>query len=94
MSLFLRGKWLGLFALCFLLNPGFVHAQATSGDLTGTVLDASGAAIPKLSSLRLTMQPASRAQPKPTPRASIASRTYWSANTRSRLRRRVFRPTH
>jgi hypothetical protein len=46
MSLFLRGKWLGLFALCFLLNPGFVHAQATSGDLTGTVLDASGAAIP------------------------------------------------
>jgi hypothetical protein len=41
-----RSKWLGLFALCFLLYPGFVRAQATSGDLTGTVSDASGAAIP------------------------------------------------
>src|SRR5271165_6506148 len=46
MNQLFRSKWLGLFALCFLLNPGFAHAQAISGDLTGTVLDASGAAIP------------------------------------------------
>ncbi len=41
-----RSKCLGLFALCFLLFPSFVRAQATSGDLTGTVVDSSGAAIP------------------------------------------------
>ncbi len=46
MNLFFRSKWLGLFALCFLLYPGFAHAQAISGDVTGAVLDASGAAIP------------------------------------------------
>ena len=49
MNLFFRSKWLGLFALCFLLYPGFAHAQATSGDVTGTVLDASGAGIPDAS---------------------------------------------
>jgi Carboxypeptidase regulatory-like domain len=46
MNQLFRSKCLGLFALCFLLYPGFARAQATSGDLTGTVLDASGAAIP------------------------------------------------
>ncbi len=49
MTQFYRSKWLALLALSFFLNPGFVHAQATSGDLTGTVLDASGAAIPNAS---------------------------------------------
>ncbi len=49
MNQFFRSKWLGLFALCFLLYPGFAHAQATSGDVTGTVLDASGAGIPNAS---------------------------------------------
>ncbi len=49
MNLFFRSKWLGLLALCFLLYPGFAHAQATSGDVTGTVLDASGAGIPDAS---------------------------------------------
>jgi hypothetical protein len=46
MNQFFRSKWLGLLAFCFFLNPTFVHAQATSGDLTGTVIDASGAGIP------------------------------------------------
>jgi hypothetical protein len=46
MNQFIRGKWWSIFALCFLLYPGFARAQAISGDLTGTVLDASGAAIP------------------------------------------------
>ncbi|MGA7413741.1 MAG: carboxypeptidase regulatory-like domain-containing protein, partial [Bryobacteraceae bacterium] len=46
MNQFLRHKWLGLFALCFLLDAGFARAQAISGDLTGSVLDASGGAIP------------------------------------------------
>src|SRR5271170_39624 len=46
MNQFFRCKWLGLVALCFLLHPGFAHAQAISGDVTGTVLDASGAGIP------------------------------------------------
>ncbi len=41
-----QSKWLGLIALCFLLYPGFAHAQSMSGDVTGTVLDASGAGIP------------------------------------------------
>ncbi len=49
MNLFFRSKWLGLFALCFLLYPGFAHAQSMSGDVTGTVLDASGAGIPNAS---------------------------------------------
>src|SRR5277367_5433735 len=46
MNQFIRGKWWSLFALCFLFQPAFVRAQAISGDLTGAVLDASGAAIP------------------------------------------------
>ena len=46
MNQFFRAMWLGLLALCLLLNPGFLRAQAISGDVTGTVLDASGAAIP------------------------------------------------
>lgn len=46
MNQLFRSKWLGLVALCFFLTAGFVHAQAVSGDLTGSVLDASGAAIP------------------------------------------------
>lgn len=38
---------LGLAALCFLLLPGNLKAQTTiSGDIAGTVTDASGAAIP------------------------------------------------
>ena len=49
MNQIFRSKWLGLFALCFLLYPGFAHAQAISGDVTGTVLDASGAGIPSAS---------------------------------------------
>jgi hypothetical protein len=46
MNQFFRAMWLGLLALCLLLNPGFLRAQAISGDVTGTVLDASGAGIP------------------------------------------------
>ena len=46
MNQFFRNFGLGLAALCFVLCPGFLHAQAISGDLTGAVLDASGAAIP------------------------------------------------
>lgn len=48
-----RSICLGLVALCFLLHPGFLSAQATSGDLTGTVLDASGAAIPNATVIAL-----------------------------------------
>src|SRR5271157_3014989 len=49
MNQIFRSKWLGLVALCFLLYPGFAHAQSMSGDVTGTVLDASGAGIPSAS---------------------------------------------
>jgi len=41
-----RGKWLVLLAFCFVFCSGRARAQAISGDLTGTVFDASGAAIP------------------------------------------------
>ncbi len=46
MNQLFRSKLPALLALCFLLNPWFVRAQAISGDLTGTVLDASAAGIP------------------------------------------------
>lgn len=46
MNQFFRSKALLLFAFCFLLFPTLARAQAISGDLTGAVLDASGAAIP------------------------------------------------
>ncbi len=46
MNRLFRSMCLGLVALCFLLHPGYIRAQAISGDVTGTVLDASGAAIP------------------------------------------------
>src|SRR5271165_601179 len=49
MNQIFRSKCLGLVALCFLLYPGFARAQAISGDVTGTVLDASGAGIPNAS---------------------------------------------
>jgi len=39
-------KWMLLLALCFAFSSSTVRAQAISGDLTGTVLDASGAGIP------------------------------------------------
>ncbi len=41
-----RSRLLGFAALCLLVCPGIIHAQAISGDVTGTVLDSSGAAIP------------------------------------------------
>ena len=43
---FCSSKWLILLALCFAFYSGTARAQAVSGDLTGTVLDASGAGIP------------------------------------------------
>jgi hypothetical protein len=39
-------RLLGFTALCLLVCPSLVRAQAISGDVTGTVLDSSGAAIP------------------------------------------------
>ena len=43
---FCPSKWLILAALCLTHYSGIARAQAISGDLTGTVLDASGAGIP------------------------------------------------
>lgn len=40
------GRFVFLLALCFAFSSGLVHGQAISGDLTGTILDASGAGIP------------------------------------------------
>ena len=39
-------NWLILLTVCLALYSGAAYAQAISGDLTGTVFDASGAAIP------------------------------------------------
>ncbi len=41
-----RSRLLGFTALCLMVCPSIVRAQAISGDVTGTVLDSSGAAIP------------------------------------------------
>lgn len=41
-----RSKWRVPLAFCFFFCSGSARAQAISGDLTGTVFDASGAAIP------------------------------------------------
>jgi hypothetical protein len=38
--------WLGVIALCFLLFPALVSAQSVSGELVGTVYDATGATVP------------------------------------------------
>ena len=46
MTRFSRIKLLLLSALCFVLFTGTAFAQANSGDLTGTVFDSSGSAIP------------------------------------------------
>jgi Carboxypeptidase regulatory-like domain len=46
MNQFSKRMWPVTLALCFLLCPALVHAQAISGDLTGTVVDSSGGAIP------------------------------------------------
>ncbi len=43
---FFRGGWLLLLALCFAFCSHSAYAQANSGDLTGTVYDSTGAAIP------------------------------------------------
>jgi hypothetical protein len=43
---FCPSNWVLLLALCFAFYSGTAYAQAISGDLTGTVLDASGAGIP------------------------------------------------
>jgi hypothetical protein len=43
---FVRSKWLVLLAFCFVVCSESARAQAISGDLTGTVFDASGAGIP------------------------------------------------
>ena len=40
------GIWLGVIALCFLLFPALVSAQSVSGELVGTVFDATGATVP------------------------------------------------
>jgi hypothetical protein len=40
------GIWLGVLALCFLLFPALVSAQSVSGDLVGTIYDATGANVP------------------------------------------------
>jgi len=42
----LSSKWLVLLAVCFVFSSGTLFAQAVSGDLTGSILDASGAGIP------------------------------------------------
>jgi len=46
-------KWLVLLAICFVFCSGSAYAQAISGDLTGTVFDSSGAAIPNASVVAL-----------------------------------------
>ena len=48
-----RNKWLFLLAFCLALCPASARAQAISGDLTGTVFDASGAAIANASIVAL-----------------------------------------
>src|ERR1039457_3844776 len=48
-----RVKWLVLLAFCFVFCSGSARAQAISGDLTGTVLDVSGATIPNASVVAL-----------------------------------------
>src|ERR1017187_2508954 len=48
-----RVKWLVLLAFCFVFCAGAARAQASSGDLTGTVLDVSGATIPNASVVAL-----------------------------------------
>ncbi len=46
MNQLFRSRCLALVAACFLFQPVMLRAQAISGDLTGSVLDASGGAIP------------------------------------------------
>jgi hypothetical protein len=41
-----RSKWVILAVLCCVFNSATARAQAISGDLTGAVLDVSGAAVP------------------------------------------------
>ncbi len=45
MKEFLRGRLLGVIALCFLLFPALATAQSVSGELVGTIYDATGAIV-------------------------------------------------
>jgi len=45
MQKFFRSKLLGVLALCFLLFPVLVIAQSVSGELVGTIYDATGAIV-------------------------------------------------
>jgi len=45
MQKFLRSRMLGVIALCFLLIPALVTAQSVSGELVGTIYDATGAIV-------------------------------------------------
>jgi hypothetical protein len=42
----LRSRWVGFIALCFLLVPSNLLAQAVTGELVGTIYDSTGAAVP------------------------------------------------
>jgi hypothetical protein len=45
MQKFFRSRLLGVIALCFLLFPALVTAQSVSGELVGTIYDATGAIV-------------------------------------------------
>ena len=42
----IRGTWLSL-CLWFATGPAYAQGVGSSGDITGTVIDSSGAGIPK-----------------------------------------------